>query len=205
MAYTEGSNFDVATSSVATFLVSTPFYVFAFMLIFFFAFQWDVFPQGGKYASGLEPGSLAFYKSVLYHGALPIISLVVTGFGGIALSMRANSIQTLGSDYIRGARLRGLSDFRISYRYVARNAILPLYTGMLIQIGFLFGGSVILEQIFSYRGVGYLLLDSTLRRDYPVMMGAFLIITIAVVIGVFVADLTYGKLDPRIEARGESK
>ena len=205
MAYTEGSPFDVSFSSVSTFLVSTPFYVFAFLLIFFFAFQWNVFPQGGKYAVGLEPGSLAFYRSVLYYAMLPILSLVVTGFGGIALSMRANSIQTLGSDYIRGARLRGLSDFRVSYRYVARNAILPLYTGLLIQIGFLFGGSVILEQIFTYRGVGYLLLDATLRRDYPVMMGSFLLITIAVVIGVFVADMTYGRLDPRIQTGGEGE
>lgn len=142
---------------------------------------------------------------MLYHAVLPILSLVLTSFGGIALSMRANSIQTLGSDYIRGARLRGLSDFRISYRYVARNAILPLYTGLLIQIGFMFGGAVILEQIFSYRGVGYLMLDATLRQDYSVMMGAFMIITIAVVGGVFVADLTYGRLDPRIQTGGENE
>lgn len=199
MAYAEGTRFDFASTSVSTFFVSVPFYVFAFLLIFFFVFQWNIFPQGGKYATGLDAGSLAFYRSVLYHATLPIVSLVVTGFGGIALSMRANSIQTLGSDYIRGARLRGLSNFRISYRYVARNAILPLYTGLLIQIGFLFGGSVILEQIFSYRGIGYVLLDATLYRDYPLMMGTFMIITIAVVVGVFVADLTYGKLDPRIQ------
>ncbi|WP_246310171.1 ABC transporter permease [Halorarum halophilum] len=205
MAYTEGSRFDLSASALSTFVVSVPFYVFAFILVFFFVFQWGIFPQGGKFAAGLNPGSLAWYRSVLYHATLPVVSLVATGFGGIALSMRANSIQTLGSDYIRGARLRGLSDHRISYRYVARNAILPLYTGLLIQIGFLFGGSVILEQIFSYRGVGYLMLDSALRRDYPVMMGAFLVITIAVVVGVFVADLTYGRLDPRIETGGEGR
>lgn len=199
MAYTEGSRFDVAASSVSTFLVSTPFYVIAFILIFFLVFQWGLFPQGGKYAAGLSVGSAAWIQSVLYHATLPVLSLVITGFGSVALSMRANSIQTLGSDYIRGASLRGLSDFRISYRYVARNAILPLYTGLMIRIGFLFGGSVILEQIFSYRGIGYILLDATLRRDYSVMMGTFLIITAAVVAGVFIADLTYGKLDPRIE------
>ncbi|WP_207586538.1 ABC transporter permease subunit [Halomontanus rarus] len=204
MAYAEGSRFDFLSTSVSTFLVSVPFYVFAFLLIFFFVFQWDLFPQGGKYSTGLEAGSLAFYRSVLYHATLPIVSLVITGFGGIALSMRANSIQTLGSDYIRGAQLRGLSNFRISYRYVARNAILPLYTGLLIQIGFLFGGAVILEQIFSYRGIGYVLLDATLYRDYPLMMGTFMVITIAVVVGVFVADLTYGKLDPRIQT-GDSQ
>ncbi|WP_227356434.1 ABC transporter permease [Haladaptatus salinisoli] len=205
MAYTEGSRFDLFSSTVSTLAVSIPFYALAFLFIFLFVFQWDVFPQGGKYAPGLEPGSLAYYRSVLYYATLPILSVVLTSFGGIALSMRANSIQTLGSDYIRGARLRGLSDFRISYRYVARNAILPLYTGLLIQIGFMFGGSVILEQIFSYRGVGYLMLDATLRRDYPVMMGAFMIITVAVVVGVFVADLTYSRLDPRIKTAGENR
>lgn len=199
MAYFEGSRFDVTVTGISTFVISVPFYVFAFILIFIFSFQLNIFPAGGKYGIGVTPGlNVPFLLNVVYYATLPILSIVLTSFGGVALSMRANSIQVLGSDYLRGARLRGLSDHRIAYRYVARNAILPLYTGLLIAIGFLFGGAVILEQIFSYSGVGRLLYQGTISRDYPVMMGTFLVVTIAVVVAIWIADLTYGKLDPRV-------
>ena len=106
----------------------------------------------------------------------------------------------MGEDYIRVAQLRGLPSTRIAIDYLARNAILPLYTNLMIAIGFMFGGAVILEEIFNYRGLGLLLFRSIGTRDYPLMMGCFLMITVAVVIGIYVADLTYGKLDPRIQS-----
>jgi peptide/nickel transport system permease protein len=203
MAYREGSKFDVSSTVVSLVLNSTPYYVVALLFIAFLGYRWQLFPTGGRYASELSPGfSVAFIASVLYHGALPITSLAITGFGGWALNMRGNSIRVLGEDYLRVARLRGLSESRIALRYVARNAILPMYTGLLIAIGGVFGGSIILEQIFSYPGVGYYLIRAIGQRDYPVMMGGFLIITIAVVIGIYIADLTYGWVDPRAERGG---
>jgi peptide/nickel transport system permease protein len=94
---------------------------------------------------------------------------------------------------------------RIATRYVGRNALLPMYTGLMISIGFMFGGSVILEEIFAYPGLGYYLLEAINARDYSLMMGCFLVITVAVVIAILFADLTYSKIDPRISAGDSSE
>lgn len=198
MAYREGSTFDVGTSGLALVLNSIPYYVVGLLLLTFLAYRWGLFPTGGRYASRLEPSfTIAFIGSVFYHSVLPIASLVITGFGGWALNMRGNSVRVLGEDYLRVARLRGLPERRIALRYVGRNAVLPMYTNLMVAIGFVFGGAIILEIIFVYPGIGYYLINAIGRSDYPLMMGCFLVITIAVVIGVFIADMTYGLIDPR--------
>jgi peptide/nickel transport system permease protein len=106
---------------------------------------------------------------------------------------------------MRVGRLRGLSNVRLTTRYVARNAILPLYTQLLIVIGTAFGGAVILEQIFVYRGLGKIIYDGAIQNDYPVMMGGFIVVVVAIIAGVFMAELTYGRLDPRAGEGGESE
>ncbi|WP_317175983.1 ABC transporter permease [Halomontanus rarus] len=196
MAYYEGSQFDVSSTILTTLLNAIPYYIAAIILLYFLGFQGGFFPTGGRFDPDTTPGlNLSFILSIIHYGALPIFSFVITGID--PLGMRGNSISVLGSDYVRVARLRGLSDMRISIRYVAHNAILPFYTGLLISIGGLIGGSVIMEQIFSYPGVGYYIFESISSRDYPLMMGGFLVLTVCVVIGVYIADLTYGKVDPR--------
>lgn len=198
MAYREGSQFDVGSTGVGLFLNSTPSYVIALLAVAFLGYRFGIFPTGGRYASELTPGfNVPFLTSVLYHGALPILSMALVGFGGWALNMRGNSIRVLGEDYLRVARLRGLPEGRIAIRYVARNAILPMYTGLMIAIGTVFGGAVIIENIFAYPGVGFYLIQAINARDYPLMMGGFILITTAMVIGITLADLTYGRLDPR--------
>ncbi len=198
MAYVEGSRFDVSWSLASIFITSVPFYVVAIVLLWYLGYNQSWFPTSGHYGSGVTPGfNWNFISSVLHHGAMPIASLVIAGFGGVALAMRGNAIQILGEDYLRVARLRALPQRRIALRYVARNAILPMYTGMMISIGSLFGSSIILEQIFQYPGVGYFMYRAISARDYPLMMGTFLFITLGVIIGVYLADLTYGKIDPR--------
>lgn len=198
MAYNEGSRFDVASTGTGLFLNSTPRYVMALLFVAFLGYRFGWFPTGGRYASELTPGfNLPFIASVLYHGALPILSMAIVDFGGWALDMRGNSIRVLGEDYLRVARLRGLPSRRIAFRYVARNAILPMYTGLMIAIGTVFGGAVIIENIFAYPGVGFYLIQAINARDYPLMMGGFILITVAMVIGITIADLTYGWLDPR--------
>ncbi|WP_247004504.1 ABC transporter permease [Halosolutus gelatinilyticus] len=201
MAYAEGTKFDVAFSSLSTFLTSVPYYVVAILLVYILGYQMQLFPIGGRMTPGTVPGlNYAFFAGVLVHAALPIASMVVTGIGGRALGMRGNSVRVMGEDYIRVAQLRGLRSRRIALHYVARNALLPLYTSLMISIGFMFGGAVILEKVFNYRGAGLLLFQSIKTRDYTLMMGCFLVITVAVVIGIYIADLTYGKLDPRLES-----
>ena len=203
MAYMEQSRFDVASTLISTFLTSIPYYVMAVVLVYILGFQLNWFPTGGRVSSDVTAGpNLEFIGSVFYHGALPIFSMVITGFGIQALAMRGNSIRVLGADYLRVARLRGLPSQTIALRYVGRNAILPMYTGMMIAIGFMFGGAIILEEIFSYPGIGWYMFTGIQARDYPLMMGAFILITIAVVIGVYIADLTYGKIDPRADITG---
>ncbi|AEH39108.1 ABC transporter permease [Halopiger xanaduensis] len=205
MAYQEGSRFDVGSTVVSMFLNSVPYYIAAIFLVYVLSIQLSVFPQSGNYSTSIDPSlSVAFISDVLYHATLPIASLVVTGFGGTAVTMRGNAIQEIGEDYIRVANLRGVPGRRIAIRYVGRNAVLPMYTSLMISIGFMFGGSVILEEIFAYPGLGYYLLQGIHSGDYPLMMGIFLVITVAVLICILIADLTYGKIDPRI-SEGQSK
>ncbi len=205
MAYREGTKFDTNSTVLAILMNSIPDYIYGLIFLWGLSYQLGVFPTGGRFSSTTEPTvsplapveTLTFFGDALYHAALPITSIVLVAWGGWALGMRGNSIQVLGEDYLRVARLRGLSQRRIALRYVGRNAILPMYTSMLITIGFLLGGSIIIEQVFAYPGMGYYMIEALQRRDYPLMMGVFLIITITVAIGVYIADLTYGLIDPR--------
>ena len=205
-AYSEGSKFDTIVSTLSMAGMSIPFYVVAILALLFFSYRWGIFPASGTYDHSItNPWTLAYVVSVLEHAALPIFAYTITGIGSQALSMRGNSIQVLGEDFVEVARLRGLSDTRISTRYVARNAILPMYTGFLLLLGFRLGGTIILEQIFNYPGLGYYMYDALNSNDYPLMMGTFLVITVALVVGVYIADLTYSKIDPRISAGDSSE
>lgn len=206
MAYDEGGRFDVTTTVGSIVLNSIPFYVAAILFQYLLGYQLGWFPTSGRIGPS-APSELGvpFVVSAFEHAALPVFSLVITGFGSWALKMRGNSISVLGEDYLRVARLRGLSRTRIALVYVARNAILPMYTGLLITIGFMFGGSIILEQIFAYHGVGYFMFQAINGRDYPLMLGSFMLITAAVIAGVYIADLTYGIIDPRVDQQGEAR
>lgn len=201
MAYFEGGKLDLALTSYATFMISVPYYVLAIILLVFLGYRYNLFPASGRVPTGVIPGAnWPFIKGVAHHAALPILSQVVIT-GGIALQMRGNSIRVLGEDYLRVARLRGLSDYLIATRYVGRNAVLPIYTGLMISIGAMFGGAVVLETIFTYRGMGYYLLRAVQTRDYALMMGSFTVIAAAVVVALLIADVTYGKIDPRAGRR----
>lgn len=204
MAYREGSLFDVSLTVYSIVFTSIPYYVLAVVLLYVLAYQLGWFPTGGRTAPGTVAGlNLPFIVGVLEHAALPLLSMILPGL--VALGMRGNAIQVLGEDYIRVARLRGLTERRIATRYVARNAILPMYTSLMISLGTLFGGSILLETIFQYPGVGYYTFKAVQARDYPLMMGGFLIITVAVILGIYVADLTYGLVDPRASSGGGNR
>jgi ABC-type dipeptide/oligopeptide/nickel transport system permease component len=197
-AYKNGTLIDKAGSFIAVTITGIPYYIVALLLLLVFAYNLEIFPQSGRYSIGVSPGlNLTFILDVLHHAILPAGSLVLTRWAGASISMRGNAISEMGSDYLRVARLRGLGEKRIISRYVVWNSVLPMYTGLLISIGFMFGGAVILEQIFIYEGVGWYMFQGIVSRDYPLMMGAFLLIVTTVSIAIFVADLTYGYIDPR--------
>lgn len=197
MAYYEGGKLDLGLTTYGMVMGSIPYYVFAILLVLFFAYRIQWFPQGGRTYQGTTAGfNWPYIQGVLHHATLPILSFVLSG-SVASLSMRGNSIHILGKDYVRVARLRGLPDSTIAVQYVARNAILPMYTGLMITIGSMFGGAIILEMVFNYRGMGWAMVEAVNARDYPLMMGTFIVITVGVVITLFIADLTYGKIDPR--------
>ncbi|WP_330631693.1 ABC transporter permease [Halocatena halophila] len=198
-AYWEGTTFDSVGSGLSILFMSIPYYIYAVAFLVVLAFSWGVFPTSAAADRSIEAGfTVAYAVSVLHHAALPIISFTIGGVGSTALSMRGNSIQVLGREFVEVARLRGLSDQRIATRYVAMNAILPMYTGLLLLVGFRLGGTVVLEEIFTYPGLGFYLIEGVNANDYPLMMGCFMVITIALVLAVYFADMTYGLIDPRI-------
>jgi len=200
MAYYEGTKFD--TGITVTQLVSSavPYYIAAILLLYFAGFQLGWFPIGGRYNSEVTVGyNLAFIRSVFYHAALPSLSFILTGFAGGALGFRAHAVRILGEDYIRVAELRGISTYKLATAYIARNSMLPMWTGIMIGISGLLGGSVIMETIFAYEGMGELMFQATIQRDFPILTAGLALYTLLFVIGTLLADFTYSLIDPRAE------
>ena len=158
----------------------------------------------GSTSPGIAPGfNAAFIKDIFFHAALPIATYVITTVGFWMLSMRNSTMATLGEDYVTVARARGLSDARIATAYVGRNAALPLVTQFTLSLASIIGGAAVIERLYSYQGLGAQLVTSVIQRDYSVMQGIFLILTVSVVVANLVTDLCYGVLDPRIRIEGE--
>ena len=197
MAYKEGSRFDKGLTGLTIVTNSIPYYVVAIFALAFGAYQLGWFPTGGRYPGGTDPGfNLSFMLGIIHHAALPILTGFIVGFGG-GLAMRGNSIRLLGEDFVRHARIRGISTQRITMRYILRNAILPMYTGLMIGIAGIFSSGIITERIFSYVGVGWYTFEAFLRQDYPLLMGSFLFYTAMTITGILIAEFTYGFIDPR--------
>jgi peptide/nickel transport system permease protein len=201
-AYHRGSAFDQAVTAIGSIVSSVPNYLVAILLVLVLGIQLRLVPitqMRGAYSAGIEPGfTLEFIGDVLFHAALPITVFFLTHIGHWILSMRSATLSALEEDYVVAARARGLRDSRIATAYVGRNAALPLVTQLAISVGFIVGGAVLIEQIFVYQGVGLRLVRAIAQRDYPVMQGILLLVTISVVVANLAADLLYSKLDPRI-------
>jgi peptide/nickel transport system permease protein len=201
MAYFRRSRLAAGLTLVMTFLNAVPNYVVALVLLYLLADIHHIFPIGGAYTAGLTPGwNGPFLVSVGEHLVLPVAAYVLTAVGGWALGMKSSVVSTLGEEYITAARARGLGSRRILTSYVARNAILPLVTSLGLSMGFMFGGSVFIETLFNYPGIGYYLIQAVDGRDYTLMMGAFILITVAVVAANWVTDIVIQRLDPRSTA-----
>ena len=138
-----------------------------------------------------------FIADVIRHAVLPIGTVVIVTLGGWLLSMRNTMVAVLGTDYVNLARAKGLSPARVALRYAARNALLPSVTGFGMALGFVIGGSLLTEIVFSYPGQGYLLVQAVRNQDYPLMQGIFLIITFSVLLANLLVDIVYLWLDPR--------
>lgn len=204
MAHYEGSRFDTGLTVFTIVNQAIPYFIVAILFVIVFGFKLEWFPTGGQYAyQQVDPGAnLPFIVSVVKHATLPIGAAFFAGFGG-GLAYRGNCIREKGKTYIRIARARGISENRIATRYVGRNSLLPIYTGLMLGIAGMFSSGIILETIFQYRGVGMLMFSALNNRDYPLLMAGFIFFTGMTLLGIFVADLTYGLIDPRVTGGGE--
>ena len=197
VGWRRGSRLD-ALVPITTFLSTIPYFWLGLLAIAVFSVNLGWFPIGKAYGVGMSPEwSLEFVGQVIHHGALPAITIVVASLGGWTLGMRNMMLTVLDEDYIMVAQAKGMPNDRVLWRYAARNAVLPQIQSFALSIGFIVGGTIVMEMVFSYPGVGKLLLDATNAKDYALMQGVFLVITLSVLIANLLADLAYAFLDPR--------
>jgi len=181
---------------------SIPDYIVAYLLVLLFSVGLGLFPSKGSYSSSVIPGfNISFIIDVLRHAALPILAYFLTTLAGWIMGMKASCMSVLGEDYINYAKARGLSNKRIIFSYLGRNAVLPMVTSVAISFGMMFGGSPLIENLFVYPGVGYYLATAISRRDYPLMQGMFLMIIVMVLVSGLIAELLYTRLNPRLREK----
>ncbi|GLQ53896.1 ABC transporter permease [Devosia nitrariae] len=199
-AWRRGTRFDTVVSLASIFSSSVPAVVVSLITLFVFGYTLGWFPNGYAADPMLDPSwNWGYISSVLYHGTLPMLTMVVVLTGGFAVTMRNNMINLLGEDYIVMGRAKGLSDKGVMLWYAARNALLPTVSALAIALGAVLGGSLVTEVVFNYPGMGNTLYQAILARDYPVIQGALLIMTAAMLIANFIVDLSYVLLDPRLK------
>lgn len=198
MAWRRGYSIDTIGSVGGSFLSAFPAFWLALMLLYFLGYLAGAFPTSGAYSAENVPGfSGAFIGDALSHAVLPGLTILLTSLGGSIMGMRNTMISTLGDDYVTFAQANGLHQRTVVLKYAARNALLPNLTSFGLQIGGVVGGSLLVEQVFSYPGVGQLLYQAVSNQDYPLMQAIFLMITISVLTANFIVDILYGVLDPR--------
>jgi len=181
----------VITSAIPYFWVGM-----MFILIFGLKLQWLPW-SGGMDITETPAWTGDFIGNVVQHAILPALALLITTIGTWTLTMRNNMVTTLAEDYVRMARAKGLSSSRIMLDYAARNAVLPNLTGFAMSLGFVVGGAILIEYVFNYPGVGYMLLQAVENEDYPLMQALFLLITVAVLVAILLADIATAIFDPR--------
>jgi peptide/nickel transport system permease protein len=180
------------------FLQAIPYFFFALILLELFAVKLHVFPIGQGYGQGLIPGwHWAFIGSAIDHSLLPALTIVLTSIAGWMLQMRNVMITTVGEDYVVAAQAKGLPNRRVIFTYAARNAILPQLQGFGLAIGFVVSGALIMEIVFSYPGIGLLLINAVSSDDYALTQGIFLVITFSVLLANLIVDLIIVFVDPR--------
>ncbi|HSZ43799.1 MAG TPA: ABC transporter permease [Streptosporangiaceae bacterium] len=184
------------------FIQAIPYFFLALILIEVLAVKLHVFPIGSGYAGGLVPGwNWAFIGSAIYHSLLPAFTIVITSVAGWMLQMRNVMITTIGEDYVLAGQAKGLTNRRVVFTYAARNALLPQLQGFGLALGFVVSGAIIMEIVFSYPGIGLLLVNAVTSNDYPLTEAIFLVITFAVLLANLIVDLVLVFIDPRVRTR----
>jgi peptide/nickel transport system permease protein len=196
-AWRRGSWLDVALPSTA-FLQAIPYFLVGLVAIEIFGVKLGWLPISGGYTPGLSTSfSGSFLASASSHALLPAFTIVLTSMAGWMVGQRNVMITTLDQDYVLVAQAKGISQRRVMIMYAARNAILPNFASFAQALGFVVSGALLVELVFSYPGIGFVLLNAVNNEDYPLIEAIFLIIVLAVLAANFIADLVYVLLDPR--------
>jgi peptide/nickel transport system permease protein len=182
---------------VTTFFQAAPYFFLAFLAIDLFAIKLGWFPAGSARGINDFPAATwSYFSDVLYHAALPALTIVVASAAGWIVGMRNVMVTTMDEDYVLVAQAKGLPKQRVIW-YAARNAILPSISGFSLAIGFIVSGALLTEIVFSYPGLGFILLSAVQEDDYALLQGIFLVIAMAVLLANLAADFVYVFLDPR--------
>jgi len=194
-----GGLIDNLMPPILIFIGAFPYFWLAMVMLFVFGFQLGWFPLRHAYDSGILPGfNVDFIGSVIRHLILPAGTIILVSIGGWALGMRNTMIAILAEDYLNFAQAKGLRPWRVMFHYAARNAMLPAITSLGMSIGFVLSGALLTEIVFSYPGLGFLLLSAVQNLDYPLLQGLLLMTTLAVLIANLIIDLLYAVLNPAV-------
>jgi peptide/nickel transport system permease protein len=201
IAWKRGSKFEIGTIIVSTAFFSAPVFWLGILAILFFSVKLDLFPIGHIVSPGVYHDSVLgmfFSLDFLHHLALPLLvnTFYYTCFP--LLLMRSSMLEVFGEDFIELCKMKGLREKQILFRHAMRNSLLPVATTIPLIMGWAVAGSVVIETVFSWPGLGRLMVEGVQRSDYPVVQACFLLIAVITIVGNFLADLLYGLLDPRI-------
>lgn len=184
-------------------LSSVPYFLIGMILLYLFAIVFRWFPAGGGMPFGLNGRfNLETVSGILWHGTLPALSIIIAEIGAWAIGMRGMLVSVLGEDYITLAEAKGNKPRRILNRYGMRNALLPQLTKLAMTLGHIVSGAILVEVIFSYPGVGFRLYQAIQSKDYFVIQGIVLLLSVSIAVAMFILDLIYPLIDPRITAKG---
>lgn len=196
-----GGVVDYVGNTVSLILYSTPYFLFGMILLLVFAGGLGWFPTFGMSTAGVSYASIVDRMiDFLAHLALPLITVSLGLVGQYAIVMRSSIIETMSDDYVTTARGMGLRDGRILRHHALPNALLPTVTLIAINLGYVVAGAITVEIVFNWPGLGTLTVEALSARDYPVLQGIFLLLSVSVVLANLFADLLYGLLDPRVRA-----
>lgn len=195
-AWRRGSRADRATVAGVLALDAMPGFWIGMMLVAVFAVQLGWFPSFG--ATAITADGLGWFAEVATRLVLPVATVTLAMIGGFFLLARASTVAVLDEPYVRLARTKGISERRVALRHGLRTALLPVYTNLTMAFGAVLSGAVVVETVFAYPGLGQLIYGAVIVRDYPLLQGAFLLITLGVVAVNLLADLTYPLVDPRV-------
>jgi len=196
-AWRRGRPVDVALLSTLIALDSLPSFWLGMLFVSFFAVQLGWFPTSGAVTAASSLTGVDLALDIAGHAVLPVLTLSLLSVPGVYLTMRYAMLSVLGEDFIRTARSKGVTEGTVLFRHVARNALAPVVTVLALRLGLAFGGTVVIETVFSYPGLGRLIFEAVSGRDYPVMQATFLVFTVAVMLSNLLADLLYPIIDPR--------